>query len=65
MGNAPEGKVWVCTKCGKTSLNRYRGPNLWDESCTLNADLVDESRLVYAAEGRVVEVLPEPEGSEE
>jgi hypothetical protein len=40
---APEGHMFVCTACGKTSTTRYgidgersRG---WDESCMLNAVL--------------------------
>jgi len=39
---APDGKVWVCQKCGKRSFDLY-GDYLsdpgWDESCMLNAEL--------------------------
>lgn len=47
---APEGKIWVCHACGKTSKDQYgmegehsRG---WDESCMLNSGLYEISQLV-------------------
>ncbi len=43
---APPGKIWMCAACGKKARDRFgiegwhsRG---WDESCMLNAVLVDE-----------------------
>ncbi len=38
---APEGQVYVCGACGKTSTTRYGldAKNGWDESCMLNAVL--------------------------
>lgn len=37
---APEGTVWVCSACGKTSFNKAGlGAGGWDEACTLNAVL--------------------------
>lgn len=42
---APEGKVWVCTACGKQSHDRAGTRPIsygWDESCFLNAVLVDK-----------------------
>ncbi len=48
---APEGQVYVCGACGKTSkdmagkLALSRG---WDESCMLNAILCWEDSLVRA-----------------
>jgi len=59
MGNtrAPEGTVFVCTACSKTSSTRYGGcyeenSPMWDESCMLHALLV-----------RTADIL-EPEGWE-
>ncbi len=42
-GDAPEGKVWVCGACGKRKQNKYDFSGSWDESCALNASLVDLS----------------------
>jgi hypothetical protein len=43
---APEGHVFVCTACGKTSPDRYGDDPLtmkgWDVSCMLNARLCKE-----------------------
>ncbi len=39
---APEGKIWMCGACGKRSPNRANGPGMWDESCFINAVLVDK-----------------------
>lgn len=37
---APEGAIWVCGACGKTSKDRYGDAgSSWDESCMLNAIL--------------------------
>lgn len=43
---APAGTVWMCAACGKTAQDSYgmegdRSPG-WDESCMLNAVLVDK-----------------------
>jgi DNA-directed RNA polymerase beta' subunit len=39
---APPGKIWQCTACGKRSGDLYGdGNSSWDESCVLNAVLVD------------------------
>lgn len=41
---APEGKVWMCGACRKKSRDLYGNQALdygWDESCVLNAVLVD------------------------
>jgi hypothetical protein len=57
---APEGKLWVCCACGKTSKDQYGDPaTSWDESCVLNSRLFEVSRLVYA-NGRVVRVTEPP-----
>ena len=45
---APEGKVWRCQACGKLSLDLYGDQALswgWDESCILNAKLVDTKEI--------------------
>ena len=65
---APEGKLWVCFACGKTSHDRYGGFDAtpgWDESCALNAHLVDEARVRRDSNGRVEEivVLDQKEGT--
>lgn len=42
---APEGKIWKCMACGKTSFDLYGNRAVsygWDESCVLNARLVDD-----------------------
>lgn len=36
---APEGTVWVCGACGKTSPDWIDGPRGWDESCAMNSVL--------------------------
>jgi hypothetical protein len=55
---APEGKIWVCCACGKTSRDKYGDPGTsWDAACVLNSQLFDEDKLVYADDGkRVVRV---------
>ena len=54
---APEGKLWVCCVCGKTSEDNYgiTGKHTfgWDESCMLNSKLFDKDKLVYGNDGRV------------
>lgn len=36
---APAGQIFVCSACGKTSINIYCGPRGWDVSCSLHAVL--------------------------
>jgi len=48
---APEGAIWVCAACGKTSKDLY-GINEphdcgWDESCMMNAILCYEEKVLY------------------
>lgn len=48
---APEGAIWVCGACGKTSdYDSYgiegRHDRGWDESCALNAILVHKDKHV-------------------
>jgi hypothetical protein len=65
---APEGKIFVCDACGRVSRWRYGfGPNGmnndaegrciashgWDESCVMNASLVDVSELPPKIAARV------------
>jgi hypothetical protein len=48
---APLGKLWICTRCGKTA--KYRGGDApgypasagWDQSCFISSQLVDEQTL--------------------
>lgn len=53
---APEGTIWVCAACGKTSSNRVKGRNgeMWNESCFLHAVLCVTASLTYR-DGRVVD----------
>jgi hypothetical protein len=43
---APDGKIWLCAMCGKKTRDQYGDDGGWDESCALNAYLVDESNPV-------------------
>ncbi len=59
---APEGSLYVCMACGKTSKDWYGFQAIspgWDESCTLNCDLVPMNRLVVNTDGRVVSIKSE------
>lgn len=59
--NAPEGMVWVCLACGKTSVNRMDGKGGWDESCFLNSALYRNEQLVFApGSSRVTSVTGDP-----
>jgi hypothetical protein len=55
---APDGKIWVCMACGKISKNKYGTDPYrshgWDESCFVNSELYDESRLVFDDDKRYV-----------
>ncbi len=46
---APKGQIWICQACGKTAEDRYglKGKYSygWDESCMLNAILVDKQNI--------------------
>jgi hypothetical protein len=48
---APDGKIWICTRCGKTAKYRggdapgYRASAGWDESCFISSRLVDEKTM--------------------
>lgn len=43
---APEGQIFVCGACGKTSKDLYGGQNSrWDESCMMNAVLCHENSI--------------------
>lgn len=44
---APDGMVWVCHACGKTTGNRYGEEAGWDESCMLNSALYAKDKLVF------------------
>lgn len=55
---APDGEIWVCLACGKTSKDRYgleeeHSPG-WDESCMLNSRMVSKDRLVFSKSGLTV-----------
>lgn len=60
---APEGKVWVCLQCGKTSLTKsgldQNGSDTsaldWDECCKLHSELFDKEQCVFSGD-KVVEV---------
>lgn len=55
---APEGAVWVCGACGKTSPKLYGGKGAmrhWDDSCAINAFLAkDDESLIRGDDKRVV-----------
>ena len=48
---APEGQLWVCCACGKTSPHKYGGDPAttrgWDASCMLNSVLVPVESCVF------------------
>lgn len=55
---APEGTIWVCAACGKTSLDRWQGPNGWDESCATNAVLCERGDIIPGQKVNKATVLP-------
>lgn len=60
---APEGQIWVCFACGKMAEDHYGIDGWhsagWDESCVLNSQLVEKSRLGKSEDGkRVITVFP-------
>lgn len=61
---APEGKVYVCLACGKTSKDKYGDIEAsygWDISCILNSKMFDKSWLEYK-DGKVVKII-EPDNN--
>jgi len=59
---APDGMLWVCCQCGKTTKDRFGGPSAmrgWDEACFLNARLFPESSLIRGEDGYVTEIKEE------
>lgn len=63
---APEGQVWVCFACGKTSRTHFgfdeHNKNVadagWDGSCMLNSELIPEADILErTADGRVRRVV--------
>jgi hypothetical protein len=61
---APEGKVWVCLACGKTSKDSYgiESPKEtskgWDASCLVSCQLFDKDKIKFDNNtGLVVEIL--------
>lgn len=58
---APDGAMWVCGACGKTSDDRYgtdgEHSHGWDESCVLNAVLCYRPTY-FKIGGRVTTALP-------
>lgn len=63
---APEGHIWVCLACGKTSKTKYGFTSDdksccdlgWDASCVLNSQMLPVDRLVFEGK-RVVKVSVE------
>lgn len=69
---APEGQIYVCGACGKTSMTRYgfdsdekrvadRG---WDTSCATWATLCFKDSIERSPEGRIVSARAVPETPE-
>ncbi len=62
---APEGQIWVCLCCGKTSDHRYGSTGWchpgWDESCLLNCALLLKDGLIYNNDKRVIGTKHEQE----
>jgi hypothetical protein len=60
---APQGAVWVCPACGKTSDDKFgEGKNVmhgWDVSCSMHAILCkDDDTLKRGEDGRVTHAEP-------
>ena len=62
---APEGMIWVCGACGKTSRDLYgddpTNPLGWDESCMFNAVRCIEASIVRDENGRITHADPDPD----
>ncbi len=59
---APEGKLWVCMACGKTSIDKYGGRGSmhgWDVSCAMNCVLFKKELIIYGSDGRVTQITEE------
>jgi len=55
----PDGQIYVCGACGKTSKTKAPGHDSalgWDASCMLNRVRCYESHLVRSPSGRVTHV---------
>lgn len=55
---APQGSIWACTACGKTSDHQYgegeKTMHGWDVSCSMHAVLIkDDESLKRGDDGRV------------
>lgn len=69
---APEGQVWICGACAKTSRSKggydARGNSVadgwWDESCMLNAVLCYEASIKRRENGRIYYADPVGDGSD-
>lgn len=60
---APEGAIWVCPACGKTTTDRYGQSedtmHGWDVSCSMHAVLCrDDESLERGEHGRVTKAEP-------
>lgn len=63
---APEGQVYVCGVCGKTSQDEFGYQSIspgWDESCMLHAVLCYENKLP-TNNWKAVPKLPAPPDTE-
>ncbi len=66
---APEGQVWICGACGKTSPTRYGfddanknvGQPGWDASCMMNSVLCLTTSIKRNDAGRVTYADPVPD----
>jgi hypothetical protein len=62
---APEGMIYVCTMCGRTSETRYGFDEHerdvatvgWDEACMLHAILCSKQRLLRNKQGFVINAI--------
>ena len=70
---APEGQIYVCMACGKTSKTKYGYDKQdkdvamygWDVSCMLNSRLIPEKWVVERSEGgRVLKIDVPPESAD-
>ena len=57
---ASDGFIFVCLACGKRSKDKYGFQSIdydWDESCMMNSKLIEESKCIFAENGRVIKIL--------
>ena len=67
---APDGYIWVCMACGKTSKTQYgfddSGNEVsmqgWDESCMLNSELIKEDLIEERTPGGRVSKIGTQDG---